>query len=229
MLDRGKWQLGYLGKGTLVAPPGPVEPEDTSLADWGTAMHAAKANAPDASDPWLSWVEPHRETLWPSRLGEHEVTVAYDCRHRTIELFRSPSEEARTAWKMSRNDDCLVGTADWWAELPTGEPWIDDLKTGWRRIELPTNPYMFYLLCRWIEGGRTWTTGRMSNTWWPRAKEPTEPDRKWLQVSSVALEAFEEQLHWAWARATGFNPEPRPGLHCSYCPSAGVCPRANDF
>src|SRR5678815_5624886 len=154
ILDRGTWFQGYLAKGTLVAPPGredvfisPPE-DDSSAADRGTAMHAAKANVPEAQDPWLEWVEPHRERLWPNRLGEHEVTVSWNCRTKSLELYRSDVEQARTDWKMAQPDDCVVGTCDWWAQLPSGEPWIDDLGTGWCPKDPLSAQNLFYLMCR---------------------------------------------------------------------------------
>ena len=241
ILDRGVWQLGYLQPGVLVAPPGPVDEEDSSAADWGTAMHAAKAHAPEAAEPWVTLVEPHIEVLWPSHLGEHEVSVAYDCRTRKLTTFRHPSEQARTDWKMAQSPDCVVGTCDWWGRLPSGEPWVDDLKTGWKKPD-PVGPQnLFYLLCRLLdEDAKDWQTGRASITWWPRAAAKvdedgnvvagTEPSREglWRQLARNTLEAFQEELHWAWVRAHGLNPAPRPGPHCGYCPSRLVCDRAND-
>lgn len=241
--DRGAWHRGYLQKGILAQPDLKVEPEDRTAANWGLAMHSAKAGEPDATDPWLTWVDPHRDRLWPPRLGLHEVSVSYDCRTRAVELFLSPEDAARSAWKMSRGDDCVVGTCDWWGDLPgTGEPWVDDLKTGWRKPELPSAQVLFYLLCRMQFGSgpeartsplgpdvRPHSTGRVSITHWPRAKEPTEPSRDglWRQISEVALSAFAEEIHHAWMRAVGWDPSPRPGSHCLYCPSALVCDRSN--
>lgn len=239
--DRGQWQPGYLiPAGHLFkAPVVPVHDRSTVAADWGTAMHAAKAGAPEAQDPWLTWMEPHRETLWPNHLGEHELAVAYDCRHRTVELFRSPSEDRRTEWKMAQGRDCVVGTADWWGQLPTGEPWVDDLKTGWSKPENPTPAMLFYLMCRMKqEDAIKWDRGRSSITWWPRRAgkldedgnldigEPTR-DGLWKQITRMVIETFEEELHHAWVRAVGLNPEPRPGGHCEWCPSAAVCDKAN--
>lgn len=233
MADRGVWRPGYLSD----IPPDMVlpepEPRDDSAARWGTAVHAAIADAPDASDPWLLWVSPWREKMWPKRLGEHEVSVAYDCSTKKVELFRSTSEDERTDWKMSQGRDCVVGTSDWWAELPAGEPWIDDTKTGWRKPEVMSEANLFYLMCRMKFSDRN--LGWLSISWWPRkALKPGEEmpgpsrDGLWRKVSRVQIEEFEEQLHWAWVRATGPNGKlARPGAHCMWCPSALVCDKAN--
>lgn len=241
-LDRGVWRPGYLipAGHSFVPPVTPIEEKDSSAADWGTAMHAAKAGAPDAQDPWLVWMAPRRDKLWPNHLGEHEVAVSYNCRTRSVQLFRAPTEEARTDWKMAQDQDCVVGTADWWGALPTGEPWIDDLKTGWAPPDVVSNPMLFYMMCRMKqEDAIPWDRGRMSITWWPRraAKEDEdgnldigEPSRDglWKQVTRMVLDTFEEELHRAWVRAVGLNPAPRPGGHCLWCPSASVCDRANE-
>lgn len=237
MVDRGVWRPGYLSKGAELFSPLP-EPDlrDDSAAQWGTEMHAAKAGEPTAQDPWLVWMNPHRERLWPRRLGEHEVSVSYDCRTKSVELFRSASEDERTRWKMSRGPDCVVGTPDWWAVLPTGEPWVDDLKTGWRQPDVVTPQMLFALMARMKEPDVAgWNTGRVSITWCPRAQvpegeEPPPPTREglWRQLSKAVVDAFEEELHWAWVRACVTpNPIARPGGHCLYCPSLQVCDKAN--
>lgn len=248
--DEGKWEPGYLipANHLLVAPtktpaghPLVMEDKDPSTANWGSAMHSAKAGAPDAQDPWVSLMAPHRDILWPTQLGEHEVSVSWDCRTKSFELFRHPNEDARTAWKMSRNRDCVVGTADWWGRLPSGEPWIDDLKTGWQEPDVSTYSMMFYMMVRMKqEDALPWQTGRNSICWWARPEkkkddegnetmdygEPTR-DGLWRQVTRIQLDAFEEELHWAWVRAVGTNPQPRPGAHCYWCPSSSVCEKAN--
>lgn len=230
--DRGAWRQGYLTPGELVAP-GPAPQEDTTLADWGTAMHAAKAGT--GCDPWMSTVDPWREQLWPSRLGQHEVCVSYDCRTWDVELGPAGALDAEAdAWKASRGPDCVVGTADWLGELPSGEIWVDDLKTGWRRPDPATNSTLFYLMV-WAKI-RKRLLGWTSICWWPRGAD-TVPSREglWRKVTAVALDALEDDLHRAWLGAIGhsrndpqWRPEPRPGPHCSYCPSAAVCPRANE-
>lgn len=233
MFDRGRWSPGYLNCGGLfVAPESTPDDRDHSAADWGTAMHAAVAEAPDAQDPWVTWAAPHRERLWPNRLGEHEVSVSWDCATKTYELFRDSNEDRRTEWKFTRNDNCVVGTVDWWGQLPTGEPWVDDLKTG-RSEPDPTSPQiLFGLMVRMKEADAVpWSAGRVSHTWGPRTtSEEWVPSREglWRQVSRVALDAFEEELHWAWVRTVGMNPAARPGAHCQWCPSNSVCDRANE-
>jgi hypothetical protein len=240
-LDRGAWHPPYLGRPGLTDPfPDgwtllePTE-QDMFAADWGTAMHAAIAGEPDAQDPWATIVAPHVEKFWPRRLGEHEVAVSWDCRAKSLEIFRAPTEAERTQWKMTRGPDCVVGTCDWWARLPSGEPWVDDLGTGWQAKDPLSPQNLFYLMCRVrapdCEG---WPVGRSSITWWPRKsctpEDPSVPTREglWRQLTALQLDAFEEELHVAWVRAVGFDPQPRPGAHCTRCPSAQVCPRANE-
>lgn len=251
--DRGAWRPGYLAKGVVGVPEmflprvqteAEVAQQDEwgGWGDWGTGLHAAKAGEPEATDPWLTLVEPYREVLWPSRLGLHEVTLSFDCRHRVVQRFMGPKAEA-DAWKMSRSEDCVVGTTDWFAALPGGEPWIDDLKTGWQDPEVQTPQMMFYLLCRIIleeqDSGHRWQTGRLSITHWPRRAgeegEPRRVDSKgkplWRQVSDTALRAFEEDVVNAWQASIGQLdrgfPLPLPGHHCLYCPSALICNKAN--
>lgn len=234
-LERGVWRPGYLSSSVESPTLGldvtgllaPIEDENW-VSEWGTEIHAVKAGGPDP----LGWGGEHVERLWPSRLGEHEVTFSYDCATRTVELFRSPVEAERTAWKESRGDNCVTGSADWWARLPSGEPWVDDLKTGWRRPEPLTPQLLIGLVARMAQPDAAgWGTGYVSSTHWPRAKEPTEPDRDglWRRVTRESLAAFQEEVDLAWKRATGRDPRPRPGAHCLYCPSAPVCDRANDY
>lgn len=190
-------------------------------------MHAAKAGV--GEDPLQAAVDPWRERLWPSRLGVHEQAVSYDCRTGAVELGPTnlPTEEM-DAWKSSRGADCVVGTCDWWAHLPSGEPWIDDLKTGWRTPEVVTPQTLFYLLVKCRAEGKT-RGGSISITHWPKkADEPTR-DGLWRQVSGLAVDSFEDDLRAAWKRAVVVpNPSARPGPWCQYCPSWGACDRAKE-
>lgn len=201
-----------------------------SAADWGTAMHLAKADPTTASDPWLTMMDPHRDLLWPARLGVHEQAVAYDCRARTVEIGPAnlPTEQM-DAWKNSRGPDTITGTCDWWASLPTGEPWVDDLKTGWKTPDVLTPQMLFYSLCRALSQP-AWDarTVRVSITHYPRAAAEPTREGLWRQVGPVQLDAFQDDLHHAWVRATGFNTGAKPGPWCRYCPSAQVCDRANE-
>lgn len=224
--DRGQWWPGYLSDGTVQIGLPPPEDRDSSAAEWGTAMHAAKAGV--GQDPWNLWMDPHRERLWPSRLGKHEVTVGYDCETGMVERFMSSDEDARTAWKMRTPASYVVGTCDWWGQLPSGEPWVDDLKTGWRRPEVVTPQTLFYLMCR-LKYEPDWKMGRVSITWAPRRalkddEEPPAPTREglWRQVTQTVLDGFEYDLRAAWEHAKRGDPA-RPGAHCLYCPSAQVC------
>lgn len=225
-LDRGVWRPGYLQEGVVELPPPPLEIADTTAADWGTAMHAAKAGTPDSVDPWRSDVEPYREKLWPSRLGVHEQCVAYNCRTREIELGPTnvPHAEA-DAWKESRDPDCVTGESDWWGELPTADPWVDDLKTGWRTPEVVTPQTLFYGMIRSRQVGSNvcW----LSITHWPRKADSPTREGLWRKVTVVAFDAFEDELLKAWVKATR-GPEARPGPWCQYCPSVAVCPRASE-
>lgn len=205
--------------------------QDTRYADWGTAMHEAKASGGD--EPFTSIVTPHRARLWPDDMGRHEVCVAYDCRTKQVILGPANLPKAdQDAWKAAQSDDCVVGVSDWLGELPDGLPWNDDLKTGWRRPDPASKQSLFYLMV-WAKA-RGDVQGWSSITWWPRGPE-TEPSREglWRKVTAVAFDALEDELHRAWLAAIGFSrndpqwrPEPRPGAHCTYCPSAAVCPRA---
>lgn len=235
--DRGVWSPGYmLPEGSVFVAPTVRDDRDHSAADWGTAMHAAKALAEDATEPFLSWMEPWREKMWPSHLGQHEACVAYNCKTGEIDtLFGEADEAKRDEWKAEHGTEWVTGTTDWWGTLPSGEPWVDDLKTGWRDPVVVTPAMLFYGMVRFkYENARVevpWETVRLSITHMPRPRkgEDPEPRRKpfWAQVTDTMLLAFEGELKNAWVRATGLKPEARPGDWCQYCPSATVCDRAN--
>lgn len=218
--DRGAWQPGYLVSEpldlTLLPPPGE---DDSFLAEWGTSMHLAKEGSPLAADPWISWMEPHRDRLWPATLGHHEVPFALCCVTGKVWLW-SPDDGDKDRWKRSRGPTCITGTMDWWGRLPGGEPWVDDLKTGWFAPNITCPQMLIYALVASKVAGHP--TVRISITHWRRGWE--EPERKWQQVGPATLEAFEDELRAAYRRAAGPNPVPRPGMHCKYCPSMLVCP-----
>lgn len=214
-------------EGVIELPPAPTELDDTSAADWGTAMHDAKAANENAADPWLGMVDPFRERMWPGEMGRHEQLLAYNCATGRIEVgpYNVTSEEG-TKWKDQWDADWVVGTCDWWGSLPSGEPWVDDLKTGWRTPEVVTPQTLFYLMlkCK-VEG---WDYGRVSITHWPKREEAPSREGLWRQVGPVVLQSFEEDLRLAWRRAVHIpNPQAKPGPHCQYCPSAGVCEKAS--
>jgi hypothetical protein len=217
--DRGEWQPGYLVAADWEPPADPPPVDDTSMADWGTAMHLAKSDPELAADPWLSWMEPHRDTLWPAALGTHEVPFALCCRTGAIELWVAADGD-KDRWKRSRGPSFITGTMDWWGKLPGGEPWVDDLKTGWHAPAVTSPQMLIYALAASRVSGHK--TVRVSITHWRRGWEM--PERKWQQVGPATLEAFEDELRAAYRRAAGPNPAPRAGLHCKYCPSAMVCP-----
>lgn len=239
--DRGEWRPGLL---QLVSPARLPERKLTSVerdkhtlwggqADWGTSMHAAKAGLPNADPLYHDLLAPHRERLWPKRLGLHEVAVAFDCETRKVEIKIGDAAEL-DAWKAAAPPQCVVGTVDWWAELPTGEPWIDDLKTGKWDPETVTEQTTFYLMCR-ARGAQFagWSTGRLSVTHIPREENPREtaevdPVRNWKQLSRFVLGEFEEDVVQAWRRAKEDEPRAVPGIQCEYCPSALVYTRGRD-
>jgi hypothetical protein len=221
------WCPGYLVQPEgFVAPDVAVEPEDTSAADHGTAMHLAKADpssadaVPQMVDAWDRW----RDRLYPRALGVHEQAVAYNCRTRAVLLgpTNRPVSEMNV-WKEAQDPDCVTGTADWWGSLPLGEDWVDDLKTGFKRPDLPTPQTMFYILCKTRLSGAD--AGRISITWWPRWMDEPTREGLWRQVGRMALDGFEDDLRRAWGRALATR-EARPGPWCRYCPSQLDCERA---
>ncbi len=220
--DRGRWQPGYLvvsqTQGFNLGPP---PADDAVLAQWGTEMHLAKEDPERSADPWRSLMEPHRERLWPASLGKHEAAWSYDCRDGRIDLWlpNEASPPDKEEWKASRGPSCVTGTTDWWGHLPAGEPWVDDLKTGWQTPALTTPQMLMYALVA-ARAARSMTC-RISITHWRRDWDT--PDRRWQQVGPSTLDTFADELNQAWQRAAA-GPLPRPGSHCRYCPSATVCP-----
>jgi hypothetical protein len=238
--DRGSWRPGML---QLVSPAMLAERHLTEgerdkhklwggQADWGTSMHAAKAGL-IVPDQYAKLMRPHRQKLWPAHLGLHEVGVSFDCERRVADMHVGTDEEV-ALWKASQSAECVTGTVDWWAELPSGEPWIDDLKTSKWDPDTVTEQTLFYLLCRMASSAfRSWDTGRISVTHIPREEDPDsvvelEPERKWKQVSRFTLGEFEEEVVAAWKRAAEQDPRPVPGIQCEYCPSALVCTKGRD-
>jgi len=247
--DRGAWRPGFL---QIVTPAQLAERRQTELelakqtiwggqADWGTAVHQAKAGVPGVDDKVVELLRPHREKLWPARLGLHEVGVSFDCETRAVDMCIGPAADV-DAWKEAQPPQTVVGTVDWWAELPTGEPWIDDLKTSKWEPETVTEQTKFYLMVR-ARGAQfsKWDTGRVSVTWIPRPANlrdlhevdsleelGSEPIRKWKQLSRFTLDEFEEEVVAAWRRAKEEEPRAIPGIQCEYCPSALVCTKGRD-
>jgi PD-(D/E)XK nuclease superfamily protein len=238
--DRGKWRPGHL---QIVTPAQLAERTQTELergkqtvwgtqADWGTAMHAAKAGL--QVDPFYrDLLAPHREKLWPARLGLHEVGVSFNCDTRAVDMCVGSTVDV-DAWKNAQPAPCVVGTVDWWAYLPTGEPWIDDLKTSKWEPDTVTEQTMLYLLCRTKDAQFSgWDTGRISVTHIPREEDPFEveavdPARRWKQLSRFTLDEFEDDVVAAWHRAKEAEPRAVPGVQCEYCPSALVCTKGRD-
>jgi PD-(D/E)XK nuclease superfamily len=215
--DRGAWTPGYLTLDTAL-PATPPPADDSFLAEWGTNMHVAKEGRADAADPWLSWMDPVRETLWPSGLGKHEVPFGLCCATGIVLLW-GPGDGDKDLWKRRLPPSYISGEADWLGNLPGGEPWVDDLKTGWYAPACTHPQLMLYALVAQKLSG--YPTVRISVTHWRRGWET--PERKWQQVGPLTLESFEDELRAAYRRATA-GPDARPGPWCRYCPSAPVCP-----
>ena len=192
-------------------------PDDGTLAEWGTQMHLAKEDPTKAADPWLTWMEPHRDRLWPAGLGRHEVSWAYCCRTGAIDVMDGDGD--KDEWKDAQGPTTVTGTTDWWGQLPAGEPWVDDLKTGWVQPGLTTAQMLMYLLVAVRSTGAT--HGRVSVTHWRRGE--LQPERRWQQIGPATLDNFETELRLAWQKAAA-GPSPRPGSWCRYCPSATICP-----
>lgn len=221
--ERGAWRPGYLATEPLLQSPAPAPDDDSPLAQWGTQMHLAKENHPTANDLWLTTVDPHRERMWPAALGTHEVPVAFDCRTRKVEVGRAQDDrEAQDRWKASRGVNCVTGTMDWWGHLPAGEPWVDDLKTGWAPPQVLSPQMLFYALVAARHEGADQV--RVSVTHWRR--DWSEPERRWQIAGPVLLQQFEDELIAAWQRAIN-RTGPRTGSWCRYCPSLAVCPAGN--
>lgn len=223
--DRDAWTLGYLGGVPLPLTKGATK--DTRAADWGTAMHDAKSNNAEACDPWLTAIDSVREKFWPQALGLHEQCYSYNCETGVVEVgpANAPILEMN-AWKNSRALECVTGTADWAGTLPSGEGWVDDLKTGWKVPPVNTEPMLFYSLCQ-ARATPALDTSRLSITHYPRVKNPG-PDqirRYWLQITKANLDEFEKECQTAWrrTRVRGLSLV-KPGPHCQYCPSESICP-----
>lgn len=218
--DRGKWSPGYLAERLVVPAALLSEPpsRDGTMAEWGTQMHLAKEDLSKAADPWLSWMEPHRSVLWPDHLGRHEVPWAFCCDTGKVVLWK-PKDGDKDEWKRTRGPSFVTGTTDWWGAIPSGEPWVDDLKTGWPVPGLTTPQMLMYALVAARVADHP--SVRISVTHWRRGWE--DPERRWQQVGPATLDAFEEELRAAYRRTLN-DPSPRAGAHCRWCPSAAVCP-----
>lgn len=259
-LERGTWQAGYLAEGVVGVPDMYRPRQQTGMtyfstrdgsrgeplgelakaaewmgtSDFGTQLHAAKAGLP-CTEGARATMEPWREKLWPSRLGKHEVGVAYSSVTRLVEVLEGTPDEV-DGWKATKGSDWCVGSVDWWASLPVGEPWIDDLKTGWQEPDTVTEQTTFYVMCRRLYLHQTtserWPSGRISVTHYSRRlleQDPgASPTRRWARLSAAALTDFQEQLDLAYVRATKHPQWASSGIQCLYCPSALVCKKGNE-
>lgn len=229
--EKGEWVPGYLVDPRNADVPDSEEypnAGDSIFAEWGTQMHLAKENSPFASDPWLSYVNPHRDRLWPSHLGRHEIPVSYNCK--TGKVLEGPHDGA-DSWKGRRGSDEITGTADWIGHIPTGDIWVDDLKTGHAIPDPSSVQLKFYALCfvklanqEGLIDLNKRRTVRVSATHWMRQDD--EPTRYWSQLTWLDLEEYEESLQRAW-RITRKQPIAIPGTHCLYCPSLEICEAIN--
>jgi hypothetical protein len=225
--EHGKWVPGYLANpDTVILPIGENE-ESSIFAEWGTKMHLAKENAPSAEEPWLSkWID-QRDKLYPPLLGSHEKTYSYDCRTGQVLKFRGLNKDS-DEWKLQRGPDCVTGTCDWVGNLPTGDIWVDDLKTGHQAPDPLMIQLQFYGFC---EAKHSWVglipktkQIRTSATHWRRDWD--EPVRYWGSITWAQLELFEAEMQRAWREALRL-PKPIPGTHCQYCPSFKLCEAIN--
>lgn len=232
--EDGQWNPGYLQNPDEFITPFEDNQESSIFAEWGTKMHLAKENPSLAEQPFIGHVEPHRERLWPTALGRHEIPIKYNCR--TKQVIECPESILRNggkdAWKRLSGPDDITGTADWVGTIPTGDLWIDDLKTGHATPDPLSDQLLFYALSFFKldiqKGIRTLTDTkivRTSATHWRRDKD--EPVRYWAQVTWLQLEEFEERIQLAWRHATGKEPAAKPGIWCNYCPSLVVCSAIN--
>lgn len=226
--ENGEWVKGYLQSEKDFVVPFEDNVEDNIFAEWGNEMHKAKESAEDASPIFLSRVSPHRDRLWPASLGVHEITVKYNCK--TGIATQGPSDRAKAgAWKKFAGPDEITGTADWSGNLPKGDLWIDDLKTGYKTPDPCSNQLKFYALCIFKIKGLAKTplaTVRLSATHWRRDWD--EPRRYWTQITWPQLEEFETRLRDSWRTTIGHKGKtPVQGLHCNYCPSLMVCSAVN--
>lgn len=208
---------GYLGlfsgDGIAVLTPSMLEPRDKRAAVAGTEAHAQKERGELAPELW--------EGTDPE--GEHEVSFAYDCRTGKVDSYHSPDQREREEWKAQCGTDCVTGTCDWWGAL-NGHNWIDDLKTGYGTPRVNTPAMLFYAMCA-NELSFPRTSVLLSVTHWPRCRGEPHREGLWYTAQLPELELFRWELHDAW-RVTTRDRDPRPGDHCTWCPSAAWCPEA---
>ena len=226
---RTGWSKGYLG----IADPvpeidGPVQ--DTSAADWGTALHDAKSDNDRAIDPWKSALASVRNKYWPPALGIHEKAYAYDCE--TGYLRCGPNNlpvEDMDKWKNAQATSCVIGTADFVGILPSGALWVDDLKTGWERPEVDTESMLFYAFCHsFSHPSNELPYVQISITHAPRDEDPAVSvaniRRYWMKVTKERLNDFAIRLRQEWRKRKAGLDKSLPGPYCGYCPSASICP-----
>lgn len=228
--EHGNWEPGYLQPASEFVYPFEDNQPDNEFAEWGTNMHLAAEGHPGTEPFFLDKVTPHRERMWPLSLGRHEIPVKYNCRMRAA--IACPEsvliKGGKEAWKRLANPDEVTGTADWVGNIPSGDLWIDDLKTGYQTPDPMSDQLLFYALCFFKLAGTNQTPHkivRTSVTHWRRDWD--EPKRYWAQVTWLQLEEFEERLVLSWKRASGKSPKAKPGVHCNYCPSLMVCDAIN--
>lgn len=218
-LDQDGWQRGYLDKNDFVPLNNLTDPS-SPRAEWGTQMHLAKANSEIATEPWISIMGDQNEKYWPARLGRHEVCAAFDCE--TGKAILGPSMLSRadsSAWKCKQADSCITGELDWLGELPSGIPWVDDLKTGWPRPSPLGAQFKFAALI--AARVSNYKECRVSVTHWRR--DWSTPNRYWVTMTEQALDIFEAELMLAWREASKGR-KIVPGSQCIWCPSSIVCP-----
>jgi hypothetical protein len=212
-------------------------------ADFGTLVHAWKETG--EIQAWGS--RAHRTALrrkllasrtrragwWPAALGHHEVTFAIDVFNAAYFTYNGPRSEAN-AWK-ERFDPrkFLTGTIDWLGHGEDGAPWVDDLKTGRRRVDPGCKQLMSYALYPWLRDGAPieWSCHR-SITWWPRYPMHRGPRRHFAQpLTGVEAAAHFVALRHALERGEAFRTGARTPEEinpteegCRFCDCQPSCP-----
>lgn len=200
--------------------PRAKQEKDTPSQAWGHEVHAWKAGGTPTARvaKWASENYPQDilATLWPG--GRHEVMFR-EADGKVEELSAFPKERS-DYWSM-------YFIVDW--ILDDGfVPHIDDLKTGRFMPESPTQ-----LL------GYTWAYNKVrpfseafaSYTHWPRYPKGNPATRDTKLLSSAEVEAWHSSVvvpARRLAQGPGAATDVRPGQHCRYCRSMGVCPAWSD-
>lgn len=208
-------------------------------ADWGSLAHAWKSTGVIQDHRFARLLERHIEecgvdrlALWPAG-GRHDVAIAVNCQVDAFAEAELETQAERDAWKASWGDGWVTGEWDYCGDI-LGEPWVDDLKTGWAPEPDAPQP-MFYGLGAWYSTRRTAAQVCLTITRWPRPNlyarnprafhPPTRTPDLWVPSSRLA--EFRQQLIMGHDNHTEAAIDPDrwavPGEHCRFCP-AHTCP-----